>query len=209
MTLATFHTLVKDTAKRGSTLDSYIPTMTKHAALWIERNFTLQYMKKYAALSLDPDSAQPRAISLPNSRFKAVRFFKILNTDGTYSFLQKVDPKDITATREAKPTAFWLDGVDFIWFDFTPSELLSAEIGYNEFSNWAALASGDTHWLLDHAEDLLLYQTLFQLAPFIRDPNLMAMYKPLRDEALRTVSLSDDEFEQGPARSEKMQYGRE
>lgn len=207
-TLTQFHTLVADMLKRGTTLSSQIPVATRQAARWIERNHTLQYMKKYASVTLDPESAQPRAISLPNSRFKGVRFFKILEDDGTYDFLVKGDAQQIGRTKTAKPGVFWLDGVDFIWFDNTPDQEYSCEIGYQEFTDWDALASSDTPWLLANAEDLMMFQTCYYMAPFMRDPGLMTMFDKQKQEAIRTLLLADEEFEQGPARNEVMQYGK-
>lgn len=204
MDLQTFHQLVADTALRGGSLASFIPVATRQAVLWTERNYTFQYMRRYATFLVDKDSPEPRAISFPNERVKGIDLLRLVMDDGCLVGLRKVDPQEITFRTEGRPTAFWLDGTDFIWFDKKPVESYSGEIVYNERSNWAALGNSDTHWLLTHAEDFLLYQTMLQISPYMRDPTLQTIYKPLRDEALRTLILDDDEMKQGPARREVM-----
>jgi hypothetical protein len=208
MNLSTFKLLVADTAKRGATLDSFIPVAIKQAVSWLERNFSYPYMKKYSTFVIDPDSAEPRALSLPNDRLKQVLLLRLVGSDGRYYNLTRVEPQEIAELLEGQPCAFWLDGVDLLWFDRTPTEEQNGEIRYVERTNWDVLEDSDTHWLLQHANDLLLYQTMLQISPYNRDPTLMTLYRPLRDEALRTTILDAEEFEQGPARSLVMKYGQ-
>lgn len=208
MNLTDFTALVKDTAKRGNTLDSYIPIGIRQAVRWLERNYSLQYMKKFASFTLDPNSAQPRAISLPNARVKQIEFIRFVNSDGSYAYPQKVDAQDSGALTEGMPSAFWLDGIDYIWWNATPTEETSGEIKYIQYTDWSSLTGTDEPWILANADDLVLYQSMLQLSPFIRDPNLQTMFKPLRDEAIRTLLLADEQWDQGPAREERLNYGR-
>jgi len=209
VTLSEFHALVADTAKRGATLDAFIPAATRQAVAWIERNYSYPYMRRYSTFVLDADSAEPRAISLPNDRLKKLIALRLADDDGNWHNLTHVEPTSIRTIGTGRPCSFWLDGLDFVWFDSVVEEDTNGEIVYVERTNWSALANGDTHWLLSHAEDLLLYQTMLQISPYNRDPSLMTLYKPLRDEALRTTILDAEEFEQGPTRNWVMKYGAE
>ena len=114
MNLTDFTALVKTTAKRGSTLDSVIPVFIRSSVKWLERNYTLQYMRKYASFTLDPESANPRAISFPNDRVKELDFIRFLGANGSYSYPRKVDPQELSGSISGMPEAYWLDGVDFI-----------------------------------------------------------------------------------------------
>ena len=208
MNLTDFTALVKTTAKRGSTLDSVIPVFIRSSVKWLERNYTLQYMRKYASFTLDPESANPRAISFPNDRVKELDFIRFLGANGSYSYPRKVDPQELSGSISGMPEAYWLDGVDFIWWDNTPVEETEGEIKYTQYTDWAAVGGSDEPWILKHADDLILAQTMLLIAPYIRDPALAAQFKPLRDEAIRTLVLADEAFQQGPSRVERMSYGR-
>lgn len=207
MTLAEFQALVRDTAKRGTTLDTFLPSAIRQAVAWIERNYSYPYMKRYSTFVLDPTSPEPRAISLPNDRLKKLVTLRLTDSTGKWYNLTQVEPQAIPEIGAGRPCAFWLDGLDFIWFDSIVEEETQGEIVYVERTLWSALGDDDTHWLLNHAEDLLLYQSMLQISPYMRDPTLMTLYKPLRDEALRTTILDAEEFEQGPTRNWVMKYG--
>ena len=202
-----FHTLVRDTIKRGTSLDSLISTAARQSARLVERNYTLQYMRRYVTFSLDPAADKPRAIPFPSVRVKSIRFIKLILDDGTFSFVEKADPRQLVETATELPTHYWLDAFDNIWFNNTPDQVYPAEMDAVQFTDWSALTSTSTHWLLDNADDLLLAQTMLQLSPQIRDDKMMALYKVLRDDALRTLLLSEEELE-GSNTNEVMQYGR-
>jgi hypothetical protein len=207
MNLGAFHALVSSTVKRGTTLDALIPDITRQAARWLERNYTFQYMHRYVTFSLDPTAGNPRAVPFPSVRVKSIRFVKLQDEDGLFHFMEKADPRQLIETETAIPTHYWLDAFDNIWFNNTPDKVYPAEMDYASYTDWVGLSASSTPWLTEHADDVLLALTVLLLGPVMRDDAMMARYKILRDEGLRTLLLSEEELESTNT-NEVMQYGR-
>lgn len=208
MTLATFHTLVSTEIKRGTTLDSQIPAATKRAARWIERNYTLQYMRRFLSFTLDTTSAAPRALSLPSSLLKQIYFLRIVNDDSTYTYLQRVEPQEISSIEEKKPSAYWLDGVDYIWLNNTPDENYSCELYVAQYTDWPSDTS-QTPWLIEHAEDVMLYRTIKNLVgPGRLAAETAAVYQNQFMEGIKSLIDADQEI-QFSGRSDSMNFGVE
>jgi len=205
--LSTIHTDVKAAIARGTAWDSQIPGWVRRAARWIERNNDLPYMKIYASFAIDADAPEPRLITLPTElkSFGDDGFVRIVNADGTFSYLSNLAPQTQKEILVEPPQFFWLSGHNEIWLNSTPEEDLSCEIYYVRYSTWPTLDTA-THWLIDNAEDLLIAQTMVMMAPSLRDISVLQLWKGLRDEALATVvrSGTDMQYTNAP---ETMHYG--
>lgn len=194
MTLADFHTRVSTHLRRGSQLDAEIASYVKSAARWLEQNYTFDYMKKFVSFTIDADAATPRKLALPSDRFKAIEFVRIVNDDSTYSYLKKVQAKEITEYPSEKPKAYWISGMSAMYLNSVPDEDYSCEMEYSEFTAWPS-STAATPLLLQHYEDLLLYQTLYMFAALMRDRENVPVWKNLRDEFLRVATLAQQERE--------------
>lgn len=199
MNLGEFHDLIAVEAGKGSTLDTIIPAKVRQAARWLEQNYNLKYMDRYVGFTFDLGVTNPRAIEFPSHRVKRFNFFRIVQDTGEYQYLQPVDPQDVTATEDGEPSGYWLDGRDYLWLDNTPVEALVAELSYIEYTDWDSLVDEDEPWLLTHAEQAMIGQTIMLLTPTMRQPGLFQTYKLMRDEGLKALVDADNELLLGAA----------
>lgn len=198
ITLGQFHSLVSAELRRGTVHDAVIPDYVRRAARWMERNHTFQYMRRFQSLTIDADATEPRAITLPCSStlFKGITFFRLVPDDGDYIYLTKIDPRSVSTPEpddDGTPKAYWLDGLDYIWLDRAPEEDYNAEMYSVQYTDWPTDTSVSTLWLLNSAEDVMIAQTILQMGPLLRDDQSMGRWKAIRDEALRTLLLAEEE----------------
>lgn len=203
LTLGEFHQLVSDSLRRGTAQDAYIPGQVKLAAKWLERNYTMRYMERFRLLQVAPND---RTIQFPdNIVVKAVKFIRLIGEDGRYRELRQVDPRDLRSTGIGYPEAFWKVGDNVLVLNATSDVALAGEGVLFEYTDWPT-ADDSTHPLINLAADVLLQQSLLFLAAFLRDPDIGAVYKVLRDEALDTLTRAEDEGVHGGA-SYSMAFG--
>jgi hypothetical protein len=202
MNLGTFHALVSTSLKRGTTLDPLIPAKVSLAVQWLERNYTFKYMERFRLLQI---VANQRAIPLPpNVILKSVKFLRIINSDGTLTYLNKIEPEDMVgipsqnnslfgSSEPVKPIGYYIVGINTLVLNVVPGADFTAEGITHEYTDWPTdLDSG--HPILDLASDLLLAQTLIYMAVFdLKDPRMFAEYKTTRDEAVNTLTRAEDE----------------
>lgn len=204
MTLGEFHTLVSDAMRRGDTLDDVIPGQVKLAVQWLERNYTMIYMENFRLLQV---AAQDRIIALPPKvNIKSIKFIRTVGTDGTYTYLNRIQPEDLMGLRsentvprasDTVPRAYFLIGVNQLVLDAVPSEALSGEAIFREYTDWPTDESSQ-HPLLQMASDVLLAQTqLFMAANILKDLRMVEVYKTLRDEGVNTLTRAEDEAAYG------------
>jgi hypothetical protein len=194
MLLGEFHNEISSIIGRGSQYNTAIPAWTRRACRWLERNYTLQYMKQFVSVTIDLAVAStPRYIELGSAPLKSIKMFRwIVNEE--YFNLKMIDPEDLDRLEVGQPRQYWLDGVRRIVLDKTPDENLEGELQLIRYSSWPTeLTAG--HYLLDAAEDVLMAQTLIMAAPVLRDPKLISTWTQVRDEGLNTLTRSDDELQ--------------
>ncbi len=206
MSLGTFKTLVSDEVNKGSLHDAAIASRIKMAAKWFERNLPMKYMHRWVSFTIDPLAAEPRLI-IPPPRVRNYEFVRIVKSDGTFGYLNKIEAMDVGRVEEGTPKQFWLDGRENLVLDTTPVESLSAEMGYFQYSDWNGLGDTQDHWLLSDAEDAMLAQTMLLMAAFLREGlEFVQRYKLMRDEAIVTITSAEEDFAHGAAESIRMLY---
>ncbi|NJM09444.1 MAG: hypothetical protein HC883_00655 [Bdellovibrionaceae bacterium] len=193
MDLATFHALVRDEAKRGSSLDTAIPGAVRRAARWIERNKTLGYMRTVVAFTLGLGTTQ----TLSSMNLETTRLKSILNirytTEARYWLVSRQSFSVVTTLEAGFPTGFnWNEGEDFIRWNRTVVETAPAESLIAYYTEWPTNLTA-TPLLITYAEDLLLAKSMYYLAPAMRDAALGSMYNAQAMEALRTLILAEEE----------------
>lgn len=220
MNLNDFNTMVSTSLRRGNTLDSFIPTQVALSVQWLERNFTFKYMEVFRLLQIQQNQ---RVIQMPKGTLvKAWIFFRIINTDGSYKYVNKVEGKDLTVVNSTAnvlisnsvpaptsslimPGNFFQVGLANLVLDAVPSQIFDAETMFYNYSSWPTDAStipggGSTfaHPLIDVAADLLLAQSqMLMAANIMKDLRMFAAYKEMRDEAVNTLTRADDETKFG------------
>lgn len=194
MNLEEFHANVSTSLNRGTSLDSRIPARVKQAVQWIERNYNFKYMEQFRLLQIAKDD---RTIKL-NSYIKSWKFIRLIGTDSTYSYLNKIEPQDAIALA-TDIGAYWIVGNSVLVLNAVPTEVLSGEAMWIGYTDWP-VEPASRHFLLDVASDVVLAQTLMFMATFdTKDPRMLAEYKGIRDEGLNTLTRSADEEQYGGA----------
>lgn len=206
MILGTFHTEVSNEVNRGTSYDSFIPLRAETAARRIERNYTLKHMERFVTFTQAATLECPRAIPFPNTRIKSIKFLRYLNGDSEFQHLKQVDPAQILSHAEGEPTAFWLDGKDYIWLDCDFDEDIDFEFSFIEYSAWDRTNDNYENWLIDHAFDLLLAQTMMLMAPICREDAWLGTYGDMKREAERTLFIADQELRESVT-DDSMIYG--
>lgn len=196
MNLGDFHTMVRNECNKGTKPNTRIVSATRQAARWMERNYTLRYMRRFVSFTLDVDNVYPRAVAQP-ARIKSIQMLRYSLPDGDdtkFYKLFKIDPRDVTAVKDDYPTSYWLDGDEWIWFDNQPDDDLPLEMIFSQYTNWPT-SDSEEPWLLANAEDAMLAKTMQLMAPYLRENSFLQTYKPMLDEGIRTLLLADEEFD--------------
>ena len=204
MTLGEFHTLVSACLKRGTALDAYIPAQAKLAVQWLERNYTMKYMETFRLLQI---AVSDRVIQMPaNVSIKAIKFVRIIEEDGGYNYLNKVEPEDIAALRSTSttpagtnviPARYFLIGLNTLVLDSVPDVTWNGEAIFYEYTAWPT-GDSSTHPLLTMATDVILAQTqLYMAVNIMKDLRMVEVYKLARDEAVNTLTRAEDETKNG------------
>ena len=220
MNLDEFNTMVSASLRRGNTLDALIPQQTELAVQFIERNYTFKYMEAFRMIII---SENERVLLMPAGvNVKAWIFFRIINSDGSYSYLNKVEPKDLTVvssrsnvliagsvaapnTSVITPRNFYQVGLATIVLDAVPSQDFNAEAMFYNYSSWptdpTTVPGGGstfTHPLLEIMSDVLLVQTQLNIATNVmKDTRMKAVYENDAKKAFDTLLRADDEMKYG------------
>jgi hypothetical protein len=121
-----------------------------------------------------------------------------IGTGATYDTTVEVYPRAYEYCRAYWPTQTSTDQPRFYadynydhWFIVpTPDEPYPYEVIYNQLP---ALLSDDTqtNWYTDFAPDALLYGSLMEAQPFLKNPEMMATWQGLFDRALAALNGED------------------
>lgn len=200
-TLGEFNTLLRDTVRLGTRVDSLILASVRQAVLWLERNYDFRYMKQEEVQFYNPTTARgPYALAnVP----------KVVRSVGTYEsptdltkiyWMQRVQDKDVDNYPTERPLAYYVKN-NSIYLNAVPDAVYYGVVNYFKYSTFPAITTSNMYsstdpslWLVTYGEDLLLQQALMMLAIALKDVELGASARALRDEALRTLLLAEDEF---------------
>lgn len=100
--------------------------------------------------------------------------------------------------------AYWPDstqtGMPKFYCDYGFSNILVAPTPDDDYPfEWAYLqlpeplsASNQTNWLTDYAPDVILYATLLETAPFLKDDERVQIWEKYYERALQSMNIQDD-----------------
>jgi hypothetical protein len=188
------------------------------AARSIERNYTLKYMERYFTFQILTTVAEPRVINFRDTKVKKIHWIRIPGADGDVCDLKQVDPKDVRVIGRGQPERYWLDGVDFIWFDKIPDQDYPGEIYYDRYTTWPTPADSttdppfrwldSTNWLTDNADDMFVGHTLRTLRSFARlPPDVRQEIDSMVVRGMKELIGADEELRHANT-SWAMQYGK-
>lgn len=195
MNLGEFHDLVSNALHRGTALDSVIPTRVRQAVSWIERNYSYQYMKRWLTGTIDVSVTYPYIIPIYELRIKSIEAVRLESSDGWLNDLKRIDPKERSQLpEEGTPSAYWLDGETSLILDAYPATNTEYALHVVQYTAWPTDENFE-HWLIDNAEDMLLFTTLWYTAIHLRDSRMANDYKILRDEAQQTLHSAQQDIQ--------------
>lgn len=189
MNLGELHALVRETIKRGTAYDSFIPTYVKMAVLFLERNYNFLYMQQLVNIQM---TAGDRIVEIPRY-IKGVEFVRF-TSGADYSYIGITEARSQIRPAEGTPVEFWKLGHNKLVFNPIPQEGYLGEALLTAYSDWPT-ADTSRHFLLDMATDVLLGQTMLQMAATVmRDSRMVEGFKLMRDEGLNTLLRAEDEL---------------
>lgn len=195
MTLATFYPKISTALRRGTSVDSLIPGWVESAALWLEQNYSFNYMERTVEVSLDPEAEEPNLIDLED-RIKSFKFVRAISRDASpaaYRYLQKIDAADVGSVVKGDPNYYWLDGPDQLWLDANVQTELVVQIRAVFYTEWPDVSSA-TPTLLRFYPNLLKAQTLIEAAIDLKDERMAAAYDSQFQRAIQAVLVAEEEM---------------
>lgn len=195
MNLGEFHSDVSIALARGTALDARIPGRVKQAAGWLERNYTFSYMERFRLLQLEIGD---RTVDFPtNEIIKGFKFCRLIDGLGNYTYLNKINPGDMTGLSTVGISAFWTVANRMLVLNSIPTERANGEAMWHSYTDWPT-GNDARHTLIDIASDVLLAQTLMFMASFdLRDMRMYQVWKDVRTEGVDTLSRAEDETTYG------------
>lgn len=195
MLLSDLYSHVKRALGRGAAFDSAIPQWAAAACGFIEGGIhNLPYMRKFGKVTVDLAAENPNIINFPNANVKSFRYVRY-DKNGTWVYLRGGQPEDFKYSGEGTPEGYWHDGYSLIYLDKIPTEAMTFEIAWYEFSSWASDAA-TSHPLLVRGYNALFGQILITAGNELRDNDLIARGSKIRDEGIAVLSAVSEEMEQ-------------
>lgn len=207
MTLGELHKEISAELKRGTSLDSVIPSKVREAVQFLERNHPMKYMERFVDIQL---AKGERMFDLPFI-IRNFRFLRMVPVDGVqlagYGYLKQMNTRDelFENSLSGLPTGFSQIGNKAIRLNTEVGAPLKLEGLAYIFSDWQTSQPTFRHFLLDVASDLLKGQALMHMAIHLKDQRMIAAYRVVRDEALKTFYSMDNDMAEGEANGQ-MEY---
>lgn len=217
MIVSDFYTTIRGALQRGTSQDTMIPLWAAEACALVEQEWSYQWMQRTGTAAVDAQALVPNQVAFPNARVKSFDFVKVLEPEVVYSGLPwtgqseliGVDPKDVTGIGLAPPSAYWLDGVSYLYLDENPPVDITLFMGWSEFTAWPSDTTQEPA-ILVRATSLIVATTLAIAAQRLKDPRMEDQYTGFAKTALAAARASDSELKyrhQGRMRSEYVPAG--
>ena len=167
MNLLEFHQLVDSESGEQGSSDPFIANAVRRGVLWIERNFTFQYMRGQEDFTLAvPSGDIPETVELNVSgqgRLKNIADgSKIRKTESgitRFTPFEQVQGRDVISYENSGPLAYERLNNSQIRPTAKLTEALTAQMELVRFTLWPTVSTefeAFEHWLLDYADDLLM-----------------------------------------------------
>jgi hypothetical protein len=193
LTVGEFKQMLRRAHKRGTALDNELDGAMRRAAQWVEANKTLQYMRQRFELYVEPNT---NYAEVPDVGVKAVlnlQYRDVLDYDDKPLRVNKVTQASMNYNIGLEvPDEFYLDGQRTMIFNGTFREQYNFVGMLARFSDFPK-RDNDTHFLLNHAESLMLTQSMLELGLFSRDSREYQIYSSHRQDQMTVLQNADDE----------------
>lgn len=194
MQLSTLVADLQDEINKGSSVtDAQVRRHIQHTYNLLELQHSWAYMDHFVTFSVDLAAENPRVLPFP-LRPKSFEFIRVVKTDGTFQYLNEINPRDMDKIEDGLPTCYFKDGVEYMWMNKTPKEAYNMEMSYVRFTEWS---DDDTFepWLMAYASPLVKYQALVYTSPFIRELEMSSAYEKLQAQAFEATLNANEELE--------------
>lgn len=189
-TLGEFLDDLRQTVARGNSQDQRLRTWTRQAIRFIERNNTFDYMRDFYYVVPLPDSYSfDLEFVEPPRRLKAVEALGVIMASGQIQTLSKIGHRGAGGQRGFGGYSVNKDTITFSGQVLGSPGLLVLASFFSELPE----EETETHPLLELSDDLVKWQVMIYANA--RDKAAVGTWGALRDEALRTALVSDDEFQ--------------
>lgn len=186
MALADFYVDVSLEIRRGTKYDSVIPAAVARAVHELESNYSFRHMWLVEDKTVTTGN---RDITFTGT-VKSVRYLRYRGDTGRYIYVPKVEPEDVIAVYSGFPDGFFHKNLTEIRLDNEADQDYDFEVGWYKIS-----AMDDTLPWLTRGTGLLLFESVVQLGPRLRDKELVQFYTGKRDRALAILLASDIEMQ--------------
>jgi hypothetical protein len=161
---------------------------------WLEKRHSFEWMGRVVQNTLLADSVRAGPYALPPN-YKEPRALRLEGVEATgvasYGYVRRVEPEDLAAIRPGDPAAYWIDGVQWLWFSGIPD--VDANFKFFYYAYTGTLGPGDLHWLFDHGLDFVEAKAMQYLAAYLRmTPDIVQPYKEIAVDAY-TALVEDNE----------------
>ena len=124
-----------------------------------------------------------RYIALPSGYLEPIAFY--LTDQNPREELRYRLPTQLQVIDDSnRPQQWAIDGTN-IAFDCPADQAYTAT--FRMFERFALSVSSTTHWLLTNHPDVYLYGSLLNAAPYVRDSQMLAVWKGFVEEALTEI----------------------
>lgn len=196
-TWTSLQALVTAELKRDD-LTSYLPNFINQAEFRLSRDLRPRGFEQYAEANFQVNT---NTVTIPERMLGIISFVVLVNGSRreifrrSYSWLRDYWPD---ASQTDVPEFFSdIDGIRLIVAP-TPDDDYDIELAYYE--KLQPLDSGnETNWLTVYAPDLLLYATLLESAPFLRDDPRIAAWTDLYQRGVANLSAVEGAFKSDDA----------
>ena len=185
-TYATLSTAIGDYLAR-SDLTTFIPNFVQNCEEKLYRELRISAMEKALSVSISSGVA-----AVP-SDYLEMRYAYL--TTSPITWLERLSPEDIYSRYPSRsgggeiPKFYAREGTDFIFGPY-PGAYTMAGIYYAKLTLLRNDVDG-TNWFTTNAPDLLLYGSLLEAEPFIKNDARLALWRQMYAESLALVKRQD------------------
>lgn len=210
-TVQTFKALLCATHARGSSLNAVLDSAIHNALGYIEANYNLKYMRFQTQINMNQGSTSFLWTGAIANGLKVLREFYGFENNGDKWHLRQITPEQLRSNTGDRPTGFWLN--PDLQLDGSVKQLMTFDCPFKEvmtpltawgymYRGWSGNDLDSNVFLINRFEQLVLARCMMQLAPIMRDPQILQMWGSLFQDNVGTLLLAQDEGERGADGSE-------
>ena len=201
----TMVTTISGELNMGTRYDAQIPAKLRQAVRKFERKLDFPYMREFVGIEVSAGDTTVDLIDfapIDIVLLKKILFWRLEDSYGQFSYIKSVEPQDFRSVDDLgiPPSSYFIN---------YPEELVYVDREFNEtyeaeksralvvsFTDPDTLVAGlASHWLFDNAEQAIIAQTILNLGPTMREPEMMVTYGKLLETEWDDLCQYVEEFD--------------